>query len=181
MALKVARVGLLFTDLTGSTQLYTKAGDAAAFKLVYDHFDVVIGLIEKHGGTLVKTMGDAVMAVFSDDLEGVAASMAILHAFEDFRGEGGFRQDTHIKLGVFGGPCYVVTANGVLDYFGQTVNVAARLQGEAKSGELVVEEAIATRAAEMKMIPEAFIVERYDAKLKGVGQPVPVARIRLPR
>ena len=72
IALKVARVGLFFSDLTGSTQLYSNVGDAAAFKLVHDHFDVVIGLVERHEGTLVKTIGDAVMAVFADDLDGLA-------------------------------------------------------------------------------------------------------------
>ncbi len=180
VALKVTRVGLFFSDLTGSTQLYTTAGDAAAFKLVHDHFDVVIRLVESHKGTLVKTIGDAVMAVFSDDLDGLVASVALLHAFEAFRGEGEHRRRTHIKLGVFGGPCYVVTANGVLDYFGQTVNIAARLQGEAHAGELVVEESLADRAVELKMLPEAFVVERYDAALKGVGAPLRAARIRLP-
>lgn len=179
MALKVARVGLFFSDLTGSTQLYTTAGDAAAFKLVHDHFDVVISLIEKNSGTLVKTIGDAVMGVFADDLDGLVASVAILHAFEEFRRDHETRQMTHIKLGVFGGPCYVVTANGVLDYFGQTVNIAARLQGEAKSGELVVEETLADRAIELKRIPAGFVRERYDAKLKGVDHPVRVARIRV--
>ena len=180
MALKVARAGLFFSDLTGSTQLYTTAGDAAAFKLVHDHFDVLVDLIEKHRGTLVKTIGDAVMAAFADDLDGLLASVAILHAFEGFRRDHEHRQLTHIKLGVFGGPCYVVTANGVLDYFGQTVNLAARLQGEAKSGELVVEEALADRAVAQQMLPEGFVVERYDAKLKGVDAPIRVARIRLP-
>jgi adenylate cyclase len=180
MALKVARVGLFFSDLTGSTQLYSTVGDAAAFKLVHDHFDVLLGLIEKNQGTLVKTIGDAVMAVFSDDLEGLVASVAILHAFEDFRRAHEHRQLTHIKLGVFGGSCYAVTANGTLDYFGQTVNLAARLQGEARSGELVVEETLADRAITLKALPEAFVVERYDAKLKGVDRPVRVARIRLP-
>jgi adenylate cyclase len=179
MALKVARVGLFFSDLTGSTQLYSSVGDAAAFKLVHDHFDVLLGLIEKNRGTLVKTIGDAVMAVFSDDLEGLVASVAMLHAFEDFRRDHEHRQLTHIKLGVFGGPCYAVTANGILDYFGQTVNVAARLQGEAKSGELVVEETLADRAIGLKALPEAFVVERYGAKLKGVDRPIRVARIRL--
>ena len=127
----------------------------------------------------MKTIGDAVMAVFADDLDGLLGAVAILHAFEDFRGAGGHRMSTHIKVGVFGGPCYVVTANGILDYFGQTVNVAARLQGEAKSGELVVEEALANRAIERKALPEAFVVERYDARLKGVTAPVRVARIRV--
>jgi class 3 adenylate cyclase len=180
MALKVARVGIFFSDLTASTQLYTTVGDAAAFKLVHDHFDVVSSLIEKNRGTLVKTIGDAVMAVFSDDLDGLLSSVAILHAFEDFRRDHEHRQLTHIKLGVFGGSCYVVTANGALDYFGQTVNIAARLQAEAKSGELVVEAELADRAVANKMLPAAFVVERYDAKLKGVDHPVRVARIRLP-
>jgi adenylate cyclase len=179
MALKVARMGLFFSDLTGSTQLYTNAGDAAAFKLVQDHFEVVVEVVEKHRGTLVKTIGDAVMAVFADDLDGLTASVALLHAFEEFRRDHEHRQMTHIKLGVFGGPCYVVTANGVLDYFGQTVNIAARLQGEAKSGELVVEESLADRAIEKKMLPPAFVVQRYEAKLKGVGTPLRLARIRI--
>lgn len=178
LALKVARVGLFFSDLTGSTQLYAEAGDAAAFKLVQDHFEVVIGLVEKHQGTLVKTIGDAVMAVFADDLDGLVASVAILHAFEEFRKKGDHRDRTHIKLGVFGGSCYVVTANAVLDYFGQTVNIAARLQGEAKSGELVVEEELCDRALALRAIPERYVVERWDARLKGVSQPIRVARIR---
>ena len=179
VALKVARVCLFFSDLTGSTKLYADAGDAAAFKLVHDHFDVVIRLIETNDGTLVKTIGDAVMAVFADDLQGLLGSVAILHAFEGFRSEGGHRLSTHLKVGVFGGPCYVVTANGILDYFGQTVNIAARLQGEARSGELVVEEELADRAIALKALPEAFVVERYDARLKGVAAPVRVARIRV--
>ncbi|MFO0755964.1 MAG: DUF5939 domain-containing protein [Byssovorax sp.] len=179
MALKVARVGIFFSDLTGSTQLYTDAGDAAAFKLVHDHFDVVIGLIEKSGGALVKTIGDAVMAAFDDDLDGLRASVAILHAFERFRAEGEHRQRTHIKLGVYGGPCYAVTANGVLDYFGQTVNLAARLQAEAKSGELVVPAELCDRGLAAKAIPIAFVKERYEARPKGIEFPLAVARIKV--
>jgi adenylate cyclase len=179
MALKVARVGVFFSDLTGSTQLYSDAGDAAAFKLVHDHFDVVIGAVEKARGTLVKTIGDAVMAAFADDLDGLAACVALLHAFEEFRAEDPERRRTHIKLGLYGGPCYAVTANGVLDYFGQTVNLAARLQGEAKSGELVVTAELAARGIAKQVLPEAFVRERYAAKLKGVVGPVDVARIRV--
>ena len=181
LALKVKRVGLFFSDLTGSTQLYSDAGDAAAFKLVQDHFDVVVALIEKHRGALIKTIGDAVMAVFDDELDGLIAAVAILHAFEDFRGASAERQRTHIKLGVYGGSCYAVTANGVLDYFGQTVNIAARLQGEAKSGELVVPADLAARAVAVGALPEAFIRARYEARLKGVAEPIAAARVALPR
>jgi class 3 adenylate cyclase len=177
-ALRVARVGIFFSDLTGSTQLYANVGDAAAFKLVHDHFDLVIAELERARGTLVKTIGDAVMAVFVDELDGLRASLAILEAFEAFRGGGDHRDRTHIKLGLFAGPCYVVSANGALDYFGQTVNVGARLQGEAKSGELVVEATLAERAIAEDVLRPEQIVERYDATLKGVDGPIRVARIR---
>lgn len=180
-SLKVSRIGIFFSDLTGSTQLYSDVGDAAAFRLVQDHFDVVFAILEKHRGTLVKTIGDAVMAVFADELDGVAASMAILREFETFRRTNDTRERTHIKLGLHDGPCYVVTANGVLDYFGQTVNVAARLQAQADSGELVISEALAARAIERGLFTEGDVVERFVPKLKGVSTGLTVVRVRASR
>jgi class 3 adenylate cyclase len=181
VALKVSRVGLFFSDLTGSTALYSSAGDAAAFKLVHDHFDVLTSIIEKSGGTLVKTIGDAVMAAFGDDLDGLVASLEILRAFEAFRAHGELHGRTHIKLGVFGGPCFAVTANGVLDYFGQTANIAARLQAEARAGELVVEASLADHAIRAELLDPGLVVERYAAALKGVDRPIDVARIAVRR
>jgi class 3 adenylate cyclase len=172
-------VTLFFSDLTGSTQLYSNVGDAPALKLVQDHFDVVVGLIEKHGGSLVKTIGDAVMAAFVDETAALRASLAILAAFETFRAGHPDRAQTHIKLGLYAGASYLVTANGVLDYFGQTVNIAARLQAQAHSGELVVEATLADDAVARGLLPAAAITQRYTAELKGVNQPIDVARIRL--
>jgi adenylate cyclase len=181
VSLRVSRVALFFSDLTGSTQLYSNVGDASALKLVQDHFDVVVKLIEAHGGTLVKTIGDAVMAAFVDELDGLRASLAILEAFEPFRQGHPHRQQIHIKLGLFAGPSYLVNANGVLDYFGQTVNIAARLQGQAESGELVVEQSLLERALGSQIVDESALVERYVAKLKGVDQKIDAVRLRLPR
>lgn len=180
VSLRVSRVGLLFSDLTDSTKLYAAVGDAAAFRLVQDHFEVLIALIEKHRGAVVKTIGDAVMAVFVDDLDGVRASVDILQAFEAFRSGHEHRERTHIKLGFYAGSCYAVTANGILDYFGQTVNVAARLQGAAKSGELIIEDSLLARAETAGAIAPARVLERFDAALKGVDGIVPVARLALP-
>ena len=179
LSLKVSRVALFFSDLTGSTQLYSDVGDAAALRLVQDHFDVVVKLVERHGGTLVKTIGDAVMAVFSDELDGMAASRAILLAWGPFANGHPHRAMTHIKLGLYAGPSYLVTANGVLDYFGQTVNIAARLQAQAGSGELVVEATLAELAVTSGLLPESAIRERYRATLKGVDQPFDAVRIAL--
>ena len=78
--LKVARAAILFSDLTGSTALYTKVGDAAAFRLVDDHFDVLRAVVAAHEGVLVKTMGDAVMAAFVDASQCARAAIDALGA-----------------------------------------------------------------------------------------------------
>lgn len=177
-SLKASRVTLFFSDLTGSTQLYSDVGDAAAFRLVHDHFEVVQRVIESHNGALIKTIGDAVMAVFARPSDALTASLALLEAFETFRAAEPMRQRTHIKLGLFEGPAYLFTANGVLDYFGQSVNVAARLQAQAESGQLVAPAHLIDEALTAGSIPANRVVERYEARLKGVDHVVPVARLR---
>ena len=169
---------ILFADVRAYTSLSQSLSATAMGDLLDIFYDECAGAIWEYDGLLNKTIGDAVMAVFADDLDGLAASVAILHVFEEFRRVEP-RDRTHIKLGVYGGPCYVVTANGVLDYFGQTVNIAARLQGEARGGELVVEEALAARAVEAGAIRDDFVVERYPAQLKGVDRALRVARIKV--
>ncbi len=177
-ALKISRVTLLFSDLTASTRLYLDAGDAAAFKVVQDHFDLVIGVVERQHGSLVKTMGDAVMAVFADEVSAVRAGMEILTAFRGFRESSSFAGRTDIKLGVYAGSCYAVTANQALDYFGQTVNVAARLQAEARSGELVIDDELYARAEAAGALDQGTVVERYEALLKGLDAPTRLVRVR---
>ncbi|HEY1587899.1 MAG TPA: adenylate/guanylate cyclase domain-containing protein, partial [Polyangia bacterium] len=177
LALKISTVTLFFSDLTASTQLYADIGDAAALRLVHDHFDIVLGIVERHGGALVKTIGDAVMAAFADDLAAVSASVDMLHAFDKFRREAPNGDRTHLKLGLFRGPSFLVNANGVLDYFGQTVNIAARLQAQASSGELVIEGTLADLAIESGKLPAGAVKERYRATLKGVTDAIDVARI----
>ncbi len=175
LSLRVGRVAFLFSDLSDSTRLYAELGDAEAFRVVHDHFDVLSTTIAAGGGTIVKTIGDAVMAAFPDEGAAVRAGLQCLDAFERFRAADPARARTHLKLGVHVGPCYVVTANKLLDYFGQTVNVAARLQGLAAGGELVVTEAFADTA-------RAFggrVGAPEDVRLKGVAEDVRVVRVRL--
>jgi class 3 adenylate cyclase len=117
------------------------------------------------------------MAAFADELDAVAASMAILAAFEGFRREHPNGARTHVKLGVFAGPCYVVTANGILDYFGQTVNIAARLQGQAESGELVISGELADEALARGLVDHGAVRGRQEVQLKGVDGGVTVVRL----
>ncbi|HVJ91887.1 MAG TPA: DUF5939 domain-containing protein [Labilithrix sp.] len=176
--LKVTSSAILFSDLTGSTALYTKAGDAAAFRFVDDHFDVLRKVISDHGGVVVKTMGDAVMACFLEPVSCVRAATACLHAFETFRMRAPNGELTGLKLGLYAGPCYVVTANEAIDYFGQTVNCASRVQHCAESGELVFEDNVYARLpAEDRA--KLRVVERVETRVKGVDHPLSLVRTRL--
>jgi class 3 adenylate cyclase len=173
--LKVARAAILFSDLTGSTALYTRVGDAAAFRLVDDHFDVLRAVVAEHDGVLIKTMGDAVMAAFVDARQCARAATDALARFEKFRAAQEHGDLVGLKVGLYSGACYVVTANGALDYFGQTVNVASRVQHLAGSGELVVPAEV---YAELDAEEQAALVvrERFEARVKGVEHPLALVR-----
>lgn len=176
--LKVASTAILFSDLTGSTALYTKAGDAAAFRLVDDHFDVLRKAIDENQGTVVKTMGDAIMAAFKDPFGCVRGAIQCLRDFEEFRATHEHGADTGLKLGLFTGACYVVTANDSIDYFGQTVNCAARVQHLAQSAEIVLEEELFERLPD-DIRGDLAIVEKVETHVKGVDQPLHLVRTRL--
>lgn len=174
LALAVARVALVFSDLGASTALYTARGDAVAFRLVQDHFELLEAVIEKHGGTLVKTIGDAVMAAFAEEKSALMAALEMSAAFPAFRAARPHASEVSLKIGLFAGPCYVVEANGILDYFGQTVNVAARLQGQARDDEVVV---TAEQWAEAEEWADAEVVGRTAARLKGITETVEIVHL----
>jgi len=176
LALAVSRVALVFSDLGASTALYTQHGDAVAFRLVQDHFELLAGIVAAHGGTVVKTIGDAVMAAFADEATALDAACAMSAAFPAFRAARPFADRVSLKLGLYAGPCYVVEANGALDYFGQTVNMAARLQAQAHDDELVVTEQAWREASEARALP-ARAAARDEVRLKGIDGVVQIVRV----
>ena len=176
--LKVARAAVLFSDLTGSTALYTRVGDAAAFRLVDDHFDVIRDVVAAHDGVLVKTMGDAVLATFVDANQCARAAIAALGRFESFRASEKHGSLVGLKLGLYAGACYVVTANGSLDYFGQTVNVASRIQHLAESGQIVMPNDV-LESLQARERDSLKILDRFQARVKGVEQPLDLVRVTL--
>lgn len=175
--LQVARVALLFSDLSASTALYSRVGDAPAFRLVQDHFELLRVKIAEEEGVVVKTIGDAVMAAFQDEAAAIRTAVAMQASWDGFLVNRPDAAETMLKIGVHAGPAYVVTANGALDYFGQTVNVAARLQGAAHEREIVVTEALAERALTEGWLGAARVSERFDAVLKGLDRPLRAVRL----
>jgi class 3 adenylate cyclase len=130
--LKILSLTFLFTDLKGSTELYDRVGDLVAYDLVKEHFRVLQEIIAEEAGAVVKTIGDAVMATFATPDRAVAAAIRVRDAMTDL-GEQRHHPDLLLKMGIHEGPCLAVTLNDRQDYFGQTVNIAARVQGLAAS------------------------------------------------
>lgn len=143
-SLDVLRLALLFTDLAGSTALYAQRGDPRAYHLVRLHFDELFAAADVHGGTVVKTIGDAILAVFQSPREAVAAAVQMQHAIESLNVRRNLIGEERLilKVGLHCGPCLSVTLNERPDYFGTTVNVAARVQGLSKGNDVVFTEAV---------------------------------------
>ncbi|MDK1494430.1 adenylate/guanylate cyclase domain-containing protein [Sinorhizobium sp. 7-81] len=133
--LKITSLTFLFTDLRGSTELYERVGDLAAFDLVKTHFSVLNEIVAAEAGAVVKTIGDAVMATFPTPDRAVAAAMRMRDAMRELNEERG-SEDLLLKIGIHEGPCIAVSLNERQDYFGQTVNIASRVQHLATSREI---------------------------------------------
>jgi len=130
--LKITSLTFLFTDLKGSTELYERVGDLVAFDLVREHFRVLNESVAAEGGAVVKTIGDAVMATFPTPDRALAAALRMREAMRGLNTAHG-REDLLLKIGIHEGPCLAVSLNERQDYFGQTVNIASRVQGLAIS------------------------------------------------
>jgi class 3 adenylate cyclase len=139
--LKITSLTFLFTDLRGSTELYDRVGDLAAFDLVRAHFGVLNDIVAEKAGAVVKTIGDAVMATFPTPDRAIAAAMAMRDAMRRLNEERG-GEDLLLKIGIHEGPCIAVNLNERQDYFGQTVNIASRVQHLATSREIFATDSV---------------------------------------
>lgn len=138
--LYVGEQTILFSDIVGSTRLYAEAGDPAAFAEVKRHFALIYAEVASHGGGVVKTIGDAVMAAFSDPVQAVEAARAIHLRFPG--PDAGAPSSVRLRISIHTGPCIAVNLNSGIDYFGGTVNTAAKLQRCAGAGEAALSESV---------------------------------------
>ena len=175
----IGEIALMFTDLKGSTAFYERVGDARAYRLVREHFAFLAARIRENSGAIVKTIGDAVMAAFADPADAVRAALAIQQKVADFNaGHGG--EAIVIKLGLHKGPCIAVTLNERLDYFGSTVNLAARLQGQSGGGDIVLSAAMLGDPTVADLLA-TYNPDGETAAIKGYEQPVAFYRVPLSR
>ena len=174
--LAVRRLALLFTDLQESTALYDRIGDMKAFDLVRLHFGYLRDCISRNSGALVKTIGDAVMASFVDPLDGLRAALDMRAQMARFNAEAG-GDLIGLKIGLHAGACLAVTLNDHLDYFGQTVNIAARVQALSGADEIVVTDDVLSLPGAAELVAHLQI-ESSGVDLKGIAGDVRVHRLR---
>ncbi len=126
-----AQLAVLFADVSGSTQLYDTLGDVRARTIIARCIAVMTEVTHRHGGTLVKTIGDEVMTTFPD---ATAAAEAACEMQEGITGEMVVEgRPLAIRVGFHFGPTLLEEA----DVFGDAVNLAARMASQAKSGQIL--------------------------------------------
>jgi class 3 adenylate cyclase len=166
----------LFTDLKGSTAMYDAVGDPKAYFLVRQHFDTLGRVIAQHSGAIVKTIGDAVMATFMNPVDALNAALAMIQDMREFNRT--ISTPLHLKIGIHQGHSIVVTLNERLDYFGQTVNIAARVQGLADADEIYLTQE-AYQSPGMSEVLKACDVVPQQVAVKGVSDKLNVYRLTL--
>ncbi len=163
----VGNLAVLFTDIQGSTRLYRELGDAPAFGIVMEHFELLRDAIEAEGGALVKTIGDSVMVAFTRPIVGMRMVARVQQLLASLAvGE----RPLLLKAGLHYCLSIAVTLNDQLDYFGSTVNIGSRLEALSQGGDVINFQAVRRdpEVADFLEQPECCdSVEPIDAELKG--------------
>ena len=134
----IENIRIIFTDIKSSTEMYERLGDSKAFYLVKEHFKILKDVVSANGGAVVKTIGDAVMAVFTSPRNALVDAKSMIEAFEQAQNRARMENAVIVKVGVHLGPCIAVTLNDRLDYFGTTINIAARIQGLSDGRDVMI-------------------------------------------
>jgi len=135
--------------------------------LVKDHFEILTKAIRKHKGALIKTIGDAVMAAFSRPSDGLNAAIEMVAELNKYSKDSA--QNVGLKLGLHKGAAIAVNANQSLDYFGRTVNIAARVQGEANSDEIWLSESMMSEKEIVELLNNNdYKYELQISQLRGI-------------
>jgi class 3 adenylate cyclase len=131
-------ITVLFTDIKGSTAYFEKFGDSAGLLMVH-HCNTMIGkIVEQHGGRVIKTIGDAVMASFEEPAEAVAASMEMQEAITADSAAKPEARRVKVRIGINFGLGFVKSN----DVFGDVVNVASRVEGAAVPEQILISDTL---------------------------------------
>lgn len=127
-------VTVLFVDIVGSTRFYDEHGDVAGLVMVQKCLDVLMPIVEHHGGTVIKTIGDAILARFCDVEGAVRSAIAMQRTLDDRNRDRAHTDQIHVRVAVNLGLA-LLKGN---DVFGDVVNVTARIEGATDADEIAI-------------------------------------------
>jgi predicted ATPase/class 3 adenylate cyclase len=165
-------VTFLFTDIEGSTRMWDEHPDAMRDALA-SHDDMLRAAIESHDGHVVKSTGDGFHAVFAAADAGVAAAIAAQRALS--RAEWGATGPVRVRMGLHTG----VASLGDGDYFGASLNRAARLMAVAHGGQIVCSQATADLARD-QLREGVTLADLGEHRLRDLSRPERVFQVRAP-
>lgn len=177
---KAKDLTILFTDLMDSTSIYQEHGDEMAIGQVMSHFKIIQQIVAEERGSIVKTIGDAVMAVFRNPMNAIKAVDRIQNILSTSTSLG---DSFKLKAGIHIGDCTAVNLNNRIDYFGTTVNIASRLVDYASEREIVLSKEVYEHSEVKRFLAEnndKLFVKEANANLKGFDEnEFPIKQIRL--
>src|SRR5690349_2841975 len=132
------KITVMFTDIKGSTAFFERFGDAAGLMMVEHCNSLVSHIAEQHGGRVIKTIGDSVMAAFEDNCMAIAAAIEMQRALTMENVAKPEPERVSIRIGLNYGPGIVKTN----DVFGDVVNVASRVESAASPEQIVISDAL---------------------------------------
>jgi class 3 adenylate cyclase len=175
---KITSLTFLFTDLRGSTALYDRVGDLAAFDLVRSHFGELLAAVVAEGGAVVKTIGDAVMATFPTPDRALRAAMRMREAMRKINEARG-NEDLALNIGLHEGPCLAVMLDDRQDYFGLSVNIASRVQELADPTAILVTKPVVETAEVARLVRDGgYRTTSKQLSLRGVSEAFEIYEIR---
>jgi class 3 adenylate cyclase len=127
-------VTLLFTDIVGSTKYFERMGDIAGRQMIENHNNELFPIIEQHGGKIIKTIGDSIMATFEDPVESVRCAIEMQTALKAYNKNIHENQHIRVRMGLHYGEAVVDKK----DLFGDMVNTAARVEARARGEEILI-------------------------------------------
>ena len=169
---KITSYAIMFADIAGSTQLYEKLGDVAAEQRLSKSVQLMIDIVQSHGGVLIKTIGDEVMCRFETPRASLKAACDIQLQVQ----KQALLDSTQpkVRIGIHFGS--IIFKDG--DVFGDTVNVAARMAGLARAEQIITTSDTITGSQEDGMDGQDIASRRIDALyVKGKSIPIDVHEV----
>ena len=172
----IRNIVFAFTDLAGSSALFSRLGDAEAYHVVREHFSELGEIVRRNLGNIVKTAGDGIHAAFLTPDDALRASIEMQRAMPAFN-QRFDTDDISIRIGLHHGSSISVTLNDRLDYYGEAVNLAARLEGLGDAGDITMSRKFASDPGISAMLADYELREREEM-LKGFAEPVGIVHIK---